>query len=350
MKKLSLGILTLLASALAADAGSPCISTCSHNLWNYHSVWNWQIPSNVTVMSYSSATMTNYANFVGSSYGVNTNLDYWTPAFFEAGIGAPTHNISWSSTWTLHNVPQPTGICGTGGAVAYFASKGDTDSKVAILDDVTGHVFSIGVANCDTNGNLIVGTGGGGAVNSFSGPGWWSNGGSNPSDPWIDATGASLLGGLITSTEWSAGVIPHALAMAWPNSVVLNSGTFPAVTSDGQCSDNTKCMPAGSLIQADPTLSDTYWTGTVGVASADLPIIHALQTYGAYNMDSTGSSSAVIYFRAALGNSSTLYSGATALPHAVLSHLRIVQGPTQAQTMADENRNSTAVSGVLTSP
>ena len=311
--------------AASPIAPSPIPPSASGRWFGPTSVWNTPIPANVQVMSYSTSAISAYAALVGSNYGLNMNLDFWTPAYVEAPSGTPTTTVSWS-IWHLYHVPLTADVQK---AASYFASKGDSDSKVCLYSDDLGVFFDLEYVSYNGSGISV----GAGAVNSATGAGWWDN----SLGPWITATGASLCGGIIRPSEWAAGVIPHALAIIWPHSLALaNTPVFPATTTDGGGANPYVDIPEGSLLQLDPTMTDAQWLA-LGVSSADLPIVHALQIYGGYIMDGTGGAAAIA-FQAGLGASASLYPGAGPLPHAILSHLRVIAGPSPSSVAPLDSR------------
>jgi hypothetical protein len=95
-----------------------------------------------------------------------------------------------------------------------------------------------------------------------------------------DAAGFALTAGLVTAQEVRAGRIDHALVFTTP--YTRDAFVAPAVHTDGRRSDPA-AMPMGTRIQLDPAADVT-----------DLPrpqraIARALQVYGAYLVDSSGS-------------------------------------------------------------
>ena len=104
---------------------------------------------------------------------------------------------------------------------------------------------------------------------------------------WVRATGVSLLGGLIRSSETTN--IPHALAIALPYHLLGNGHVWPAISNDDGGAPGT--APEGSLL-AIP--AGTPRPG--GLSPLANAIFDALSRYGAYVVDSTGSSDATVLF------------------------------------------------------
>jgi hypothetical protein len=97
------------------------------------------------------------------------------------------------------------------------------------------------------------------------------------------AAGFAMLGGAIRPEEIAAGLIPHALSITTP---ATKSGYIacPATHTDG-ASSNANAIPEGARIQLNPSFnvaaqSWSTWQKTIA---------YALQTYGAYVSDTSGS-------------------------------------------------------------
>jgi hypothetical protein len=112
-----------------------------------------------------------------------------------------------------------------------------------------------------------------GAVNDIDGSGW---GGAST------GSGASRLAGVIQIAEIQQGTIPHALAIQTDN-VCANIFRAPALKTDGQ-STRPDCIPQGARVRLDPGVKLDALT----LAPAVRMVAQALQTYGAYVVDSGG--------------------------------------------------------------
>jgi hypothetical protein len=103
------------------------------------------------------------------------------------------------------------------------------------------------------------------------------------------ACGFPLIAGLIRTEEIEAGRIEHALVIAYPH---IRAGLYTAPASTAQArigSDaiKTRGIPCGGRIQLDPTLD----LDSLGLSASGKTIARALQTYGAYVGDYSGSMS-----------------------------------------------------------
>jgi hypothetical protein len=207
-------------------------------------------------------------------------------------------------------------------AQTYFANNGDTDRVVVIYSEDQQVFYNLypSTATGDTPISIITG-----AAFQINGAGWWDNAPFGNTLSAGSAAGASYAGGIIRPSEWAAGVITHALAGAWPGPLISGSSIYPAMTSDGYL-QGAEYLPEGARLQLDPSLTDAQLQA-LGVTTAMLPICHALQIYGWYNMDQQGNFPTQIKFQSALGNSATVYPGATNLPMALMNHIHWIAAP-----------------------
>jgi hypothetical protein len=104
---------------------------------------------------------------------------------------------------------------------------------------------------------------------------------------WVRATGVSLLGGLIRSSETTN--IPHALAISLPYSLLGSGHVWPAISNDDGGAPGT--APEGSLLAIPAGTPRPAGLSPLGNA-----IFDALSRYGAYVVDSTGGSDATVLY------------------------------------------------------
>ncbi|WP_238391582.1 MULTISPECIES: hypothetical protein [unclassified Mycolicibacterium] len=120
-------------------------------------------------------------------------------------------------------------------------------------------------------------------------------------------SGASRLAGVVRVGEIAQGSIPHALAMQSSN-VCAAMFRPPALKTDGQ-STRPDCLPEGTRIRLDPGLD----LGRLELTPAERMVAEALQRYGAYIMDVSGSPLSISFERdnaAAPGTVGSTYSAA----------------------------------------
>lgn len=248
--------------------------------------------------------------------GVTINTDSWTPSVVYAEGHGSRYDMAWSK-WLLRGVPVGSKVRKS---AAYFSSKGDSDASVCVIDADEGVNYSLYGVKPSANpaGVSIVA---GGALKN-NGPGWWDNKG----EPWIGrASGAALCGGLVLVEELRRGELKHALAIGWPRSLILESKpSYPARTSDGTCKQESRCVPMGARIQLNPSLTGGDLR-RLGLKPNDVVLAKALQTYGAYIVDSSHTVS--IYVESGLGRGRLEYGLSGEWPGALLRHLSIVAGP-----------------------
>ncbi|OBI72387.1 hypothetical protein A5663_08055 [Mycobacterium sp. E740] len=125
-----------------------------------------------------------------------------------------------------------------------------------------------------------------GAVNHLDGSGWgtYDNGFST-------ASGASRLAGVIRVDEMRRGEIPHALALQ-SDSTCADVFRSPAIKTDGTYR-GPDCVPEGARIRLDPDVN----IDELNLGPADRVIAQALQTYGAYVVDTGGAPLSVAFER-----------------------------------------------------
>jgi hypothetical protein len=207
--------------------------------------------------------------------------------------------------WIVDNVPIPSNL----------QPSSDSDAHAVVLAPWLDRAYEFFGLRRDSNGQWAYYSA---AVVRLGGSGWWdgtySAGG--VSGPWGPrASGATLSGGLIRPGEVQAGVITHALACAAPKHVI-GPPVSPARTSDG--SGGSGAMPMGSRLQLDPSLN----VASLGLEPGEEMIARALQTYGAYVVDS---SSAMACY--AQGGGSYPSSWSSGIRRDLILRMRIVAPP-----------------------
>jgi hypothetical protein len=109
--------------------------------------------------------------------------------------------------------------------------------------------------------------------------------------------GLPYLGGLVRPDELARGRIDHALAFGYPFPSAEH--VLPASKSDGKGRAGSD-LPEGTRLQLDPALT-TAQLRAMGVREAALPIARALQEYGMYIVDNSGSPKIYLQDRASAG-------------------------------------------------
>lgn len=234
----------------------------AHTWWSDASPINTPIGANPTVV---------YPyNLSGYTSGIGINSGGWGVGIFR-DISGVRRTLT-AATWVMDNVPMPPQW------PAYYdamALKGDSEKHHVIVD--SDRIFNVYNASrvytsCTAFGCLRPQT-----VSS----GMWANN----LGPWLGrSSGFCSAAGCIIKSELDAGQCNHALAAGWPSASIRNTYVSPACTSDGTGASGMP--PMGSRIQLDPTLTDAQILA-MGITSYWLPVVHAMQTYGAFICEST---------------------------------------------------------------
>lgn len=195
--------------------------------------------------------------------------------FYSSYDAGDSSRVGHGSPWQA-SMPVPAGIAPSDGS----------DGQVELLDQATGIQYGFwqlvddgdGTWSCSNAYRYHTGAGYNGRfADGLAGRG----------------AGTPYLAGLVRRAEIDAGLIEHALAFAYNSP----SGQFvyPASKSDGGGFGgvNGTDLPEGSRLQLDPTLDDTDFDGW-GLGTAARVIARALQTYGAFVIDHSGSSKVYI--------------------------------------------------------
>jgi hypothetical protein len=101
----------------------------------------------------------------------------------------------------------------------------------------------------------------------------------------VRAARVPAIAGLIRSHEVAAKRIPHALAVGIPTEMLKRGHVWPAVAQDSNASNYVGTVPMGSLF-AIPASVDI---NALGLTAEGKALAKALQDYGAYVVDQSGS-------------------------------------------------------------
>lgn len=273
--------------------------------------------------------------FIDSGNTINMNWNIWTPAVIKADSRIDetvdiTFKDPFDFEWTLHDVPVNQALLDY---IGYLSTREDTDRKVCIYDAAKKGFYSFWKIRLDQDGKVTATVGG---FSPIDGPGW-SHINIKPrivpyATPSLGtATGANYCGGLIRKKEMEQGRIDHALAIHWPNHLVLSNKSkarylqFPATMTDGISYNVLTSVPAGARLQLSPELTDEDLK-SMGLNDADIIIAHALQEYGGYIMDST-LNPGVIAFENVFGGGESIYKASAPFPKVLYPYLRFVAPP-----------------------
>src|SRR5262249_21923321 len=148
--------------------------------------------------------------------------DTYTAAVIDAPAGTATTSYTFtyagSGSWTFPQIPLTGSVLtAVQNAIAYFTNHSDTDRAVVIFSEDQQVFYNLYPGTASGNSPISIITG---AVFGINGPGWWNNAPFGSTLSAGAAPGASYAGGMIRPSEWTAGVINHALAGAWPGPLV----------------------------------------------------------------------------------------------------------------------------------
>jgi hypothetical protein len=114
--------------------------------------------------------------------------------------------------------------------------------------------------------------------------------------------GTPYFAGLVRKWEVDQGHIDHALAFAYKSPA--HEYRYPASKSDGGGVTGTD-LPEGSRLQLDPSLTDADFSAW-GLSAPAKTIARAMQTYGMYVIDNSGSSKIYLEDRKTAGWDSSI--------------------------------------------
>lgn len=309
-----------------AVAGEAASDTRFAERWfSARSPWNQAIPENAATLPGSEGFVAAFTASWWATLNINTSI--WTPAVLYARSGLPRCAVD-GEGWLTRGLPLHPDFVRS---ILHFTGRGDTDASFCIYDEekrLFYNLFNVRLSDADDGRRRILI----GAVGLFpiDGPGWWDN----TKGPWIGrAAGASYCGGLVRDSEYARGRIDHALAIGWPKNLIRNTRmpdhvVFPAKTTDGGGRSAKTAVPMGARLQVDPKLSDAE-LAAVGVRARELPFVKAMQTYGAYVVDSTDAVMA-IYVESDRGRDAAA-AGVRPLPQALMKHVRFVEPPEKVE-------------------
>lgn len=112
--------------------------------------------------------------------------------------------------------------------------------------------------------------------------------------------GVTYFSGLVRPYEIASGRIDHALAFAFGgSSTIINqwpstSWVYPAAKSDGRSTDPNS-LPEGARLQLDPAITELELRAR-GCSQAAITIAHAMQEYGMYVIDQSGSDKIILEY------------------------------------------------------
>jgi hypothetical protein len=234
------------------------------------------------------------ANFYSTISYPNTTL--WV---LPSGIVAASENFSDQPVLPLGSCASPD----TDGYLSVFQPNGLVLDTINTVVTQNGHLITAMASYIDAKGD---GTG-------------FANG--------RRASMIPSFAGVIRNGELSSGLIPHALAVIAPQSVLQAKAIWPAAAFD-RGSSYSGTIPMGSLLAIPPSVN----LQSLGLSKLGMVVAAAAQNYGLYIVDSGGSG---IGFLAELGDpefaSTETSPGVSWLDlYLIVAHLQLITNNSQA--------------------
>jgi hypothetical protein len=243
------------------------------------SPWNTPIPTNPTI---DPATPTYQNTLTTTGLKLTSDVDQYTIGLYCITPDTAPTTVTFSGYYsdytsgtrvghgyapTITNLPIPTTITPPTG----------TDAQLVIWDQNAGIEYGFWQFAW-TNGHATA-TNGYAIRTDTTSTGRFADG--------LAGRGAGLpyLAGLVRPTDIATGHIDHALAFVYP--FPSHQYTYPASKTDGKGTTGTD-LPEGTRLQLDPTLTPTDLTN-LGLTPTAVIIAQALQRYGMYVVDNSGS-------------------------------------------------------------
>lgn len=136
--------------------------------------------------------------------------------------------------------------------------------------------------------------------------------------------GVTYYSGLIRPYEITSGHIDHALAFAY--NYAAPTYVYPASKSDGKSTD-PDALPEGARLQLDPTMTEAQLRDA-GCSSAAIVIAKAMQRYGMYVIDNSGSDKIMLEYNGTADPSWSSLGVGRSTPSCIpMNRIRWVDGP-----------------------
>jgi hypothetical protein len=248
--------------------------------FNASSPWNTPIGNNPSIDPNSQTLIEDLATSTASWNYLTVNLTTFSiPVYYVDSTATPTYAVATALVGQGFNAPVPI----PNGALP----DPESDHHLSIVDEKRGIEWGMWdtVHNANNTWSASVG-----ATIDLTGSGVRPP--ITTANPWTDAVGArasgfALIAGLMRVEEIKAGRINHALVIAYPHCrsryfVPPASTAQAAIPPDAQ---PTRGIPMGGRIQLDPSIN----VDSLALTTTGKIIAHALQDYGAFVGDYSGS-------------------------------------------------------------
>jgi hypothetical protein len=270
------------------DGGSDGGTSSMWRPFDDASPWNTVIPSGAALDPGSSTMIADLTSIPGQTTLWINIQQYSVPVYWVDSTMTPSQTVSASlgGTGFRTGAANDSASAGTGPAPIPSGAMpaAGTDKHLCVVDRTAHTEWGFWNAD-DSTGSWTAGEAstmdllGDGVRPPTANTPWWAGQGPR-------ACGYALIAGLITEDDIKAGQIRHALILAYPH-IESRYYTPPASSAQGTTSEalSTRGIPCGGHVQLDPALD----VSTLGLSSAGLAIAIALQQYGAFIGDFSGS-------------------------------------------------------------
>jgi len=308
--------------AQCLTAGRGASPRCLAGKW-YHptSVWNTPIPAQAPVAPNSGSLIASFNEKWCKGGGCLGPTPVSVPSVWTATRTTPlvTVQINYPSCNARQvRAPIPPGAIASAPldpepSMAVMVPRGGVEWDFFKLTPPGATPLSSGPV-CPATGNWAA------TVAARAKPGWTGSGSLSGAPR---ASGTLLGSGLIRPRDTRAPVgatWDHALAFAYPGTLA-RARVWPALASDGPCTDAASCLPMGARLQLDPSIDCARWPTTT--AEWQRQLCRTLQRYGMIVVD-TGSG-LLVQNPVSVGSYAYPWApGWAALPADLAPHLRVI--------------------------
>jgi hypothetical protein len=239
------------------------------------SPWNTPIPADAALDPRSDAMV---ATIAASSNGrLRSDPDQYAYPVYFAGSATPRTDLACTGVVSVLQADGTRSVV-TGGVLADVpipagaTPSAGTDAQIIVVDEETGDEYDIWryapPSQCENVTHYVAGVHRSGVEPRYASRG----------------AGVPYLAGLVRPWEIEKGRIAHALAFGYPLNRALRC-VWPASKTDGE-SELADAIPEGARLRLDPAVDPEQ---IPGLDAAGRIIARALQEYGAFVIDNSGS-------------------------------------------------------------
>jgi hypothetical protein len=267
-RPLKIGMLVVLAAAMAATATVPTASAAARRPFERSSVWSTPVAADARVASNSAALVQNLVDQVTAD-GTWINTWAYSSSIYTVPSRQPRVRVTLDTRMAklqtaFEAVPLPANAVPASG----------TDGHLIVWQPSTDRYWEFWKLRREGNGWHA--RWGGAMSRASTNPGYF------PAPFGATGTGLPVFAGLIRVAELRDGRIGHALALGTPRAKA-HAFVWPAQRSDG-ASSLPDAIPEGTRLRIDPRLD----LDALGLSPAGLAIARAAQRYGIIVRDQAG--------------------------------------------------------------